>query len=109
MTEGSPGSRFRGKIMLFVQPVIGFTSDRIGRSHWPGHCAVHARDRQQADAQRYPGASNAFEARELLRETYDHIKQSVEELDTGIDGLKERTGVLETRKQVLIDRHPELE
>lgn len=55
-----------------------------------------------------PMASSPREAREILQANYDHIEQSVEELDAEIAGLHNRLDILEKRKQSLIDRHPDL-
>ncbi len=55
-----------------------------------------------------PNASSRREARELLQEAYDHIEASVEDLDARIDGLQAKIDDLQQRKQVLVDRHPDL-
>ena len=56
-----------------------------------------------------PSASNKQEARELLVQTYQHIEQSVDDIDAEITRLKEQIGELEKRKQQYIDLHPKLE
>ena len=56
-----------------------------------------------------PSASNKQEARELLVQTYQHIEQSVDDIDAEIARLQEQIGELEKRKQQYIDLHPKLE
>ncbi len=55
-----------------------------------------------------PNASSRREARELLQQAYDHIEASVEDLDAQIEGLRTKIDDLQQRKQVLVDRHPDL-
>lgn len=55
-----------------------------------------------------PNASSRREARELLQQAYDHIEASVEDLDAQIEGLQTKIDDLQQRKQVLVDRHPDL-
>ncbi|WP_313252670.1 glycine betaine/L-proline transporter ProP [Stenotrophomonas sp.] len=55
-----------------------------------------------------PNASSRREARELLQQAYDHIEASVGDLDVQIEGLQAKIDDLQQRKQVLVDRHPDL-
>jgi len=56
-----------------------------------------------------PTASNPREARILLQQAYDHIEQTVQEVDEEIKALEQQIDVLRTRRQRLTDRHPDLE
>lgn len=56
-----------------------------------------------------PNASNPREARALLQQAYDHIEQTVQEIDEEIEALGAQIDVLKQRRQRLTDRHPDLE
>ncbi|MBV6304499.1 glycine betaine/L-proline transporter ProP [Candidimonas humi] len=56
-----------------------------------------------------PNASNPREARALLQQAYDHIEQTVQEVDEEIVALEQQIEVLKARRQRLTDRHPDLE
>lgn len=55
-----------------------------------------------------PSASSKKEARELLVQTYEHIEQSVEDIDAEIARLQVQIRALEARKQQYVDLHPKL-
>lgn len=56
-----------------------------------------------------PNASSDAEAEILLQETYTTIEQGVEDIDVKISVLEQEIAELKTRKQTLIDQHPELD
>lgn len=56
-----------------------------------------------------PNASSDAEAEILLQETYTTIEQGVEDIDVKINALEQEIAELKTRKQTLIDQHPELD
>lgn len=56
-----------------------------------------------------PNASSPQEAEVLLQETYDRIEQRVEDVDADIARLETELAALKERRQLLVDRHPELE
>ncbi|MFD4840023.1 glycine betaine/L-proline transporter ProP [Achromobacter sp. NPDC058515] len=56
-----------------------------------------------------PTASSRHEAKALLQQTYEHIEQSVQDVDAEIAQLEEKLEALKARRQGLTDRHPHLE
>ncbi|MNL16520.1 Proline/betaine transporter [compost metagenome] len=56
-----------------------------------------------------PTASSPREAKVLLQQAYEHIEQSVQDVDGEIAALEEKLEVLKARRQRLTDRHPDLE
>ncbi|HYG41464.1 MAG TPA: glycine betaine/L-proline transporter ProP [Bordetella sp.] len=56
-----------------------------------------------------PNASSSHEAQALLQQAYEHIEQTLADLDTEIATLEEQLEALRQRRQRLADRHPHLE
>jgi len=56
-----------------------------------------------------PNAANKREAKVLLQQAYDHIEETVGEVDAEIAELEDRLASLRQRRQRLADRHPHLE
>ncbi|ALM83640.1 glycine betaine/L-proline transporter ProP [Bordetella sp. N] len=56
-----------------------------------------------------PNAANKREAKVLLQQAYDHIEETVQEVDAEIAELEERLESLRQRRQRLADRHPTLD
>ncbi|CAB3859143.1 glycine betaine/L-proline transporter ProP [Achromobacter mucicolens] len=56
-----------------------------------------------------PTASSRKEAKVLLQQAYEHIEQSVQDVDAEIAALEEKLDALRVRRQRLADRHPGIE
>jgi len=56
-----------------------------------------------------PTASSRREAKVLLQQAYEHIEQSVQDVDAEIAALEEKLEALRVRRQRLADRHPDIE
>ncbi|MNR36609.1 Proline/betaine transporter [compost metagenome] len=56
-----------------------------------------------------PTASSPREAKVLLQQAYEHIEQSVQDVDAEIAAMEEKLEALKIRRQRLTDRHPDLE
>ena len=56
-----------------------------------------------------PNASSPREAKVLLQQAYEHIEQSLLDVEAEIKTLEEQLEALRQRRQRLADRHPHLE
>ncbi|MDQ8033569.1 MAG: glycine betaine/L-proline transporter ProP [Bordetella sp.] len=56
-----------------------------------------------------PNASSRSEAKALLQQAYDHIEQTVQDVDEEIATLEAQLDQLRERRQRLADRHPHIE